>query len=112
MYLLNNDKLKDRNPFWTWLFLNKKLKNDCRESIRPMVNDMDKLHEVERRAHETKDIKSELKIATLVHGMNQLYLDCVKCGYKVSRLSYSNVVDIVLALRALDELLSKGEQNV
>lgn len=41
--------------------------------------------------------------------MNQLYLDCVKCGYKVSRLSYSNVVDIVLALRALDELLSKGE---
>lgn len=107
MYLLNNDALKDRNPFWTWLFFNKKLKNDCRESIRPMVNDMDKLHEVERRAHETKDIKSELKIATLVHGMHQLSLDCVKCGYKVSRLSYSNVVDIVLALRALDEILGK-----
>jgi len=43
MYLLNNDKLKDRNPFWTWLFFNKKLKNDCKESIRPMVDDMNKL---------------------------------------------------------------------
>lgn len=107
MYLLNNNALKDRNPFLTWLFFNKKLKNDCRESIRPMVDDMNKLHEVERRAHETKDIKSELKITTLVHGMNQLYLDCVKCGYKVSRLSYSNVVDIVLALRTLDKTLSE-----
>jgi len=33
MYLLNNDKLKDRNTFWTWLFFNKKLKEDCKESI-------------------------------------------------------------------------------
>ena len=107
MYLLNNDKLKDRNPFWTWLFFNKKLKNECKESIRPMIDDMDKLHEVERRAHETKDIKSEIKVATLVNGMHQLWLDCVKYGYKVSRLSYSNVVDIVLALRALDDTLSE-----
>lgn len=107
MYLLNNDALKDRNPFWTWLFFNKKLKNDCKESIRPMVDDMNKLQEVERRAHETKDIKSELKISTLVYGMNQLFLDCIKYGYKVSRLSYSNVVDIVLALRALDDTLSE-----
>lgn len=107
MYLLNNDALKDRNPFWTWLFFNKKLKNDCKESIRPMVDDINKLQEVERRAHETKDIKSELKISTLVYGMNQLFLDCIKYGYKVSRLSYSNVVDIVLALRALDDTLSE-----
>lgn len=107
MYLLNNDALKDRNPFWTWLFFNKKLKNDCKESIRLMVDDMNKLQEVERRAHETKDIKSELKISTLVYGMNQLFLDCIKYGYKVSRLSYSNVVDIVLALRALDDTLSE-----
>lgn len=107
MYLLNNDRLKDRNPFWTWLFFNKKLKNECKESIRPMVDDMNKLQEVERRAHETKDIKSELKISTLFYGMNQLFLDCIKYGYKVSRLSYSNVVDIVLALRALDDTLSE-----
>lgn len=107
MYLLNNDKLKDRNPFWTWLFFNKKLKKDCKESISILVSDMNKLNDVETRAHEIKDIRSELKLAELQHGMQMLYLDCVKAAYSSSRISYDIVLDIVVSLRVLDKILSE-----
>lgn len=107
MYLLNNDKLKDRNSFWTWLFFNKKLKEDCKESIPLLVKDMDKVSHVEARAHEIKDIRSELKLSELQHGMQNLYLDCVKAAYTSSRLSSNQVIDIVVGLRVLDKILSE-----
>lgn len=107
MYLLNNDKLKDRNPFWTWLFFNKKLKEECKESIPLLVSDMDKLHGVRTRAHETNDSKSEFKILDLEYGMQNLYLDCVKVAYRKSRIPYHMVLDIVTSLRVLDKLLSE-----
>lgn len=107
MYLLNNDKLKDRHSFWTWLFFNKKLKEDCKESIPILVEDMNKLHQVETRAHETKDIRSELKLSDLQHCMQNIYLDCVKAAYSQSRIPYNNVLDIVVGLRVLDKVLSE-----
>lgn len=107
MYLLNNDKLKDRNTFWTWLFFNKKLKEECKESIPLLVEDMNKVSQVEDRAHEIKDIHSELKLADLQHGMQMLYLDCVKVAYAKSRIPYNNVIDIVVGLRVLDKILSE-----
>lgn len=107
MYLLNNDKLKDRNTLWTWLFFNKKLKEDCKESIPLLVKDMDKVSRVEARAHEIKDIRSELKLSELQHGMQNLYLDCVKAAYTSSRLSSNQVIDIVVGLRVLDKILSE-----
>lgn len=107
MYLLNNDKLKDRDTLWTWLFFNKKLKEDCKESIPLLVEDMDKVSRVESRAHEIKDIRSELKLADIQHGMKNLYLDCVKAAYTSSRLSSNQVVDIVVGLRVLDKILSE-----
>lgn len=107
MYLLNNDKLKDRNTFLTWLFFNKKLKEDCKESIPLLVSDMNKLHGVETRAHEINDIRSELKLHELQQSMKNLYLDCVTAGYKVSRLSYNKVLEIVTALRVMDKILSE-----
>ena len=107
MYLLNNDKLKDRNTFWTWLFFNKKLKEDCKESIPLLVEDMNKVRQVENRAHEIKDIRSELKLSDLQHGMQNIYLDCVKAAYTQSRIPYNNVIDIVVGLRVLDKILSE-----
>ena len=73
MYILNNDSLKDRNTFLTWLFFNKKLKEDCKESIPLLVSDMNKLHGVETRAHEINDIRSELKLHELQQSMKNLY---------------------------------------
>lgn len=107
MYLLNNDKLKDRNTLWTWLFFNKKLKEDCKESIPLLVEDMNKVSLVETRAHETNDIRSELKLSDVQRGMQNLYLDCVKAAYTSSRLSSDQVIDIVVGLRVLDKILSE-----
>lgn len=107
MYLLNNNNLKDRHPFWTWLFFNKQLKNDCTESISIMCEDMKKLHKVSRKANETNDIYAEFKIEEIYGKFNNLYLLCVKAKYCKTRLSYSNVRDIVNTLRALDKILSE-----
>ena len=107
MYLLNNNNLKDRHPFWTWLFFNKKLKNDCTESISIMCEDMNKLHKVSRKANETNDIYAEFKIEEIYSKFNNLYLLCVKAKYCKTRLSYSNVSDIVTTLRTLDKILSE-----
>lgn len=107
MYLLNNDRLKNRQSFLTWLFFNKKLKEDCKESIPLLVGDINKLHGVETRAHEIKDIRSELKLYDLQQGMTNIYLDCIKAAYTKSRISYSTVLDIVVGLRVLDKILSE-----
>ena len=107
MYILNNDKLKDRNALWTWLFFNKKLKEECKESIPILVADMDKVSRVEARAHEIKDIHSELKLADVQHAMQNLYLDCVKVAYTKSRISHNKVIDIVVCLRVLEKILSE-----
>ena len=77
MYILNNDKLKDRTPFLTWLFFNKKLKEECRESINIMREDMNKLHKVSLKANETNTIYAELKIEAIYHKFNDLYLLCI-----------------------------------
>lgn len=107
MYLLNNDRLKERHSFLTWLFFNKKLKEDCKESIPLLVADINKMHGVEVRAHEIKDIRSELKLYDLQQSMQNLYLDCVKAAYTKSRISYNNVLDIIVGLRVLDKILSE-----
>lgn len=109
MYILNDERLKNRSPFLTWLFHNKKLKKDCEESIPFLVGDMNKLHGVETRAHEIKDIRSELKLSELQKGMTVLYMECIKAKHRLlkSRLTFDNVLSIVLALRALDKTLSE-----
>lgn len=107
MYLLNNDKLKDRNPFWTWLFFNGELKKDCIESIDIIRDDMNKLHKVSRKANETNDIYSEFKIEEIYQKFNNLYLLCIRAFHDKSRLSYSHVSNIVNILRALDKTLSE-----
>lgn len=111
MYILNDDRLKNRSVFITWLFFNKQLKKDCVESIPIICSDFDKLYEVETRAHEIKDIGSELKLIELQKSMTVLYLECVeiKVKYRLfkSRLSFNNVLNIVLTLRALDKILSE-----
>lgn len=107
MYLLNNDNLKDRHPFWTWLFFNGELKKDCIESIDIMRDDMNKLHKVSRKANETNDIYAEFKIEELYQKFNDIYLVCVRASYDKSRLSYSHVSNIVNKLRALDKILSE-----
>lgn len=109
MYILNDERLKNRSPFLTWLFHNKKLKKDCEESIPLLVDDMNKLHGVETRAHEIKDIHSELKLSELQKGMTVLYMECIKAKHHIlkSRLTFDNVLSIVLALRALDKTLSE-----
>ena len=108
MYLLNNDKLKERHSFLTWLFFNKKLKEDCKESIPLLVGDINKLHGVETRAHEIKDIDSELQLAVLKKGMTELYLKCVECAYTPKkRIPLSYISELVIILQALDKTLDE-----
>lgn len=108
MYILNNDKLKNRNPFWTWLFFNKQLRADCKESINTLVDDIDKVDRVEKRAYETKDIDSELQLAVLKKGMTELYLKCIECAYTPKkRIPLSYISELVIILRALDKTLDE-----
>nr|DAP68205.1 MAG TPA: hypothetical protein [Caudoviricetes sp.] len=108
MYLLNNDKLKDRSSLITWLFFNKQVRQDCKESINILVEDIDKVDRVEKRAYEIKDIDSELQLAVLKKGMTELYLKCVECAYfPRKRVPLSYISELVIILRALDDTLSE-----
>lgn len=108
MYLLNNDKLKNRSSLITWLFFNKQLRKDCKESINTLVEDIDKVDKVEKRAYETKDIDSELKLAILKKGMTELYLKCIECAHTPKRrIPLSYISDLVVILRALDKTLDE-----
>lgn len=108
MYLLNNDKLKDRSSLITWLFFNKQVRQDCKESINILVEDIDKVDRVEKRAYEIKDIDSELQLAVLKKGMTELYLKCVECAYfPRKRVPLSYISELVTILRALDKTLDE-----
>lgn len=108
MYILNNDSLKDRSSLITWLFFNKKLRKDCEESINTLVDDIDKVDRVEKRAYEIKDIDSELQLAVLKKGMTELYLKCVECAYTPKkRIPLSYISELVIILRALDKTLDE-----
>ena len=108
MYILNNDSLKDRSSLITWLFFNKQLRKDCKESINTLVDDIDKVDRVEKRAYEIKDIDSELQLAVLKKGMTELYFKCVECAYTPKkRIPLSYISELVIILRALDTTLSE-----
>ena len=108
MYILNNDSLKDRSSLITWLFFNKQLRKDCKESIDTLVDDIDKVDRVEKRAYEIKDIDSELQLVVLKKGMTELYLKCVECAYTPKkRIPLSYISELVIILRALDTTLSE-----
>lgn len=108
MYILNNDSLKDRSSLITWLFFNKKLRKDCKESINTLVDDINKVDRVEKRAYEIKDIDSELQLAVLKKGMTELYLKCVECAYTPKkRIPLSYISELVIILRALDKTLDE-----
>lgn len=68
---------------------------------------MNKLNKVSRKANETNDIYAEFKIEEIYSKFNNLYLLCLKAKYCKTRLSYSNVSDIVTTLRTLDKILSE-----
>lgn len=108
MYILNNDSLKDRSSLITWLFFNKQLRKDCKESINTLVDDIDKVDRVEKRAYEIKDIDSELQLAVLKKGMTELYLKCVECAYTPKkRIPLSYISELVIILRVLDKTLDE-----
>lgn len=108
MYILNNDSFKDRSSLITWLFFNKQLRKDCKESINTLVEDIDKVDKVEKRAYEIKDIDSELQLAVLKKGMTELYLKCIECAYfPKRRIPLSYISELVIILRALDTTLSE-----
>ena len=108
MYILNNDSLKDRSSLITWLFFNKQLRKDCKESINTLVDDIDKVDRVEKRAYEIKDIDSELQLAVLKKGMTELYLKCVECAYTPKkRIPLSYISELVIILRTLDKTLDE-----
>ena len=108
MYILNNDSLKDRGSLITWLFFNKQLRKDCKESINTLVDDIDKVDRVEKRAYEIKDIDSELQLAVLKKSMTELYLKCVECAYTPKkRIPLSYISELVIILRVLDKTLDE-----
>lgn len=115
MYILNNNKLKNRPVWITWLFFNRRLQKDIKESIPILKEDISRLKIVEDKVHEAKMLSLELSIAELKYGMGQLLdtLNSIESGW----MPYYDVQYIVTIFRILDTTLKevefkKGVSNV
>lgn len=107
MYILNSNKLKNRPVWITWLFFNRRLQKDIKESIPILKEDISRLKIVEDKVHEAKMLPLELSIAELKYGMGQLLdtLYSIESGW----MPYYAVQYIVTILKILDMTLKEVE---
>lgn len=107
MYILNSNKLKNRPVWITWLFFNRRLQKDIKESIPILKEDISRLKIVEDKVHEAKMLSLELSIAELKYGMGQLLdtLNSIESGW----MPYYAVQYIVTILQILDTTLKEVE---
>ena len=107
MYILNSNKLKNRPVWITWLFFNRRLRKDIKESIPILKEDISRLKIVEDKVHEAKMLSLELSIAELKYGMGQLLdtLNSIEPGW----IPYYGVQYIVTILQILDKTLQEVE---
>lgn len=107
MYILNSNKLKNRPVWITWLFFNRRLQKDIKESIPILKEDISRLKVVENKVHEAKMLSLELSIAELKYGMGQLLdtLYSIESGW----MPYYVVQYVVNILQILDKTLKEVE---
>lgn len=107
MYILNSNKLKNRPVWITWLFFNRRLQKDIKESIPILKEDISRLKIVEDKVHEAKMLSLELSIAELKYGMGQLLdtLYSIESGW----IPYYIVQYVITILEILDKTLKEVE---
>jgi len=107
MYILNSNKLKNRPVWITWLFFNRRLQKDIKESIPILKEDISRLKIVEDKVHEAKMLSLELSIAELKYGMGRLLdtLNSIESGW----MPYCAVQYIITILQILDTTLKEVE---
>lgn len=115
MYILNNNKLRKRPAWVTWLFFNKQLSRDIKESIPILKEDISRLGLAEHKVHAANMLSLEFSIAELGYGMTEL-LDHIS-GINHGWIRYSDIRYLLVLFKILDMTLKeiefkKGVSNV
>lgn len=107
MYILNSNKLKNRPVWITWLFFNRRLQKDIKESIPILKEDISRLKVVENKVHEAKMLPLELSIAELGYAMEHM-LDTIM-AIEEGWIPYRDISYLVFILKILDKTLQEVE---
>lgn len=107
MYILNSNKLKNRPVWITWLFFNRRLQNDIKESIPILKEDISKLKAAEDKVHKVKMLSLELSIAELGYAMDHM-LDTIM-AMEEGWIPYRDISYLVFILKILDKTLQEVE---
>lgn len=107
MYILNSNKLKNRPVWITWLFFNRRLQKDIKESIPILTEDISRLDDAEKKVHAANLLSLELSIFELKQRMIQLLANIrtIQTGW----VPYHEVLYIVNKLDILDDTLKEVE---
>lgn len=106
-YILNNDRVKTRSTFLTWLFFNKSTRKLCLSSIETLREDLDKLVYLQEKADAARDLDSFLKLTEVVYGMTTLLNLIVKYGYCNRRLTYKEILDLKVIMKVIEKIISE-----
>lgn len=107
MYILNSNKLKNRPVWITWLFFNRRLQKDIKESIPILKEDISKLKMTEDKVHKVKMLSLELSIAELGYAMEHM-LDTIM-AMEEGWIPYRDISYLVFILKILDKTLQEVE---
>lgn len=107
MYILNSNKLKNRPVWITWLFFNRRLQKDIKESIPILKEDISKLKAAEDKVHKVKMLSLELSIAELGYAMDHM-LDTIM-AIEEGWIPYRDISYLVFILKILDKTLQEVE---
>lgn len=107
MYILNSNKLKNRPVWITWLFFNRRLQRDIKESIPILKEDISKLKAAEDKVHKVKMLSLELSIAELGYAMEHM-LDTIM-AMEEGWIPYRDISYLIFMLKILDKTLQEVE---
>lgn len=107
MYILNSNKLKNRPVWITWLFFNRRLQKDIKESIPILKEDISKLKMAEDKVHKVKMLSLELSIVELGYAMEHI-LDTIM-AMEEGWIPYRDISYLVFILKILDKTLQEVE---
>lgn len=107
MYILNSNKLKNRPVWITWLFFNRRLQKDIKESIPILKEDISKLKMAEDKVHKVKMLSLELSIIELGYAMEHM-LDTIM-AMEEGWIPYRDISYLVFILKILDKTLQEVE---
>lgn len=106
-YILNDDRIKNRPTFLTWLFFNKSLRKLSLSSLEPLNDDLGKLCYLKDKADAARDLEATLKLTPVIIAMNDLWKKLVQYGYCNRRLKFMEIVDLKVTLKVIEELISE-----